>query len=975
MGVRLGTQRNPFGSFFGENNMNLKRSKLRDAIVFSLAVGAISLASTGTAFAQEAAPPQKEATELDTIVVTGTRIKSQTMTSSSPVTEITAEEFKYTGATIVEDLVNQYPQMSPIFDNFQNNPSLGYSEVDLRGLGAQRTLTLVNGRRIPKGSGETADISIIPSALVQRVDILTGGASAVYGSDAIAGVVNFVLNDKFEGVSIDVGYSAYQHKNENGYIQGLMDDKGFSYPTGDSGFGGISKNIDLAIGGSFGEGGHAVAWATWRKNEALFQGDRDYSSCALNAAGTACGGSGTADPANFYIYAYNPGGDTTFTGYAHPEGGTWMNDGGAPHYLYNYAPINYYQRPDTRFTAGVNMKYEINEHFQPYIEAMFVNRKAPYQIAPSGAFFTNVAVPCSFAQIGTLCSDLGLDADNDLSILVAKRNTEGGPRVAAQEFTNYSITTGVSGAITDSWSYDASFTYGRSAFDQQNYNDFLTSRIQSALLGCPDGSFAGCVPYEVWSDSITPEQAQTLQGVGTQDVKTDMMVFNAYASGDLGFSLPWASGQPAGLVVGYEWRKERYSFVSDSNSEQGNFAGSGGTSPALSEGFRVQDLFLEANVPIIADAGALDQMDLQLGYRYSTYDITDSSNTYKIGLGASFLDNKYRLRAGFNHAVRAPNLNELYASSALGLWAGEDPCAGANPIYSAAQCALTGVLPGQYGSVPANAASQYNGLFSGNANLKPEQADTWTLGFAASPIDNLELSVDYFDIRLEDQIQSLNGSLTISLCATTGLAEYCDAIVRSSTGALHRPNSAYVETPNINTGEIHLRGLDLIAAYALDLGPGRLSASFNGSYVLEKEYDPKPGFDFGQVYDCAGVISPDCQTQKWRHIANTRYSFSRYTVGLRWRYMGELSYESPYTGAPLSTDTLLVGNGGKISAYNYFDLSGTMDLGPATWTIGVNNLADKEPPMVGGSLVLNGNSIGGYDQAGRYFFTSLSLKF
>ncbi len=182
-------------------------------------------------FAQE--KDTSAAAVLDAVNVTGTRLKSQSMTASSPVAEINAEEFQYSGATKVEDLVNQYPQLSLNFDGFTNNGSDGYATVDLRGLGAKRTLTLVNGRRIPKGIIETPDITIIPTAIVKRVDLLTGGASAVYGSDAIAGVVNFVLDDAFHGISVNAGYSAYQHNNDNTYMRGLMDKAGYPYPKGD----------------------------------------------------------------------------------------------------------------------------------------------------------------------------------------------------------------------------------------------------------------------------------------------------------------------------------------------------------------------------------------------------------------------------------------------------------------------------------------------------------------------------------------------------------------------------------------------------------------------------------------------------------------------------------------------------------------------------------------------------------------------
>ncbi len=944
--------------------MKCRTSKLRDAIALSLAVSATTLVGTGAAFAQSA----ESVTQLDSISVTGTRIKSQTMTASSPVAEIQAEEFAYAGATKVEDLVNQYPQLALSFDNFQNNPSTGYAEVDLRELGPQRTLTLVNGRRIPKGLNETPDISIIPTALVKRVDLLSGGASAVYGSDAIAGVVNFILDNEFEGVSVNTGYSAYQHDNRNKYMQGLMDRRDFDYPTGDSGFDGISRNIDVAIGGAFGDGGHATAWATWRKNEPLLQGQRDHSSCALNGAGTACGGSATADPGNFYIFAPSVGGF-----YALPDAsGTWSE---ADPYIYNYAPVNYYQRPDTRFTAGTSVNYEINEHFKPYVETMFVNRRSSTQIAPSGAFFTDINVACDTAVLGTMCADLGI-TDDEFTVYVAKRNVEGGPRISQDENTSYNITTGLGGALTDRWSYDASFTYNRSVTKSESINDFVTTRVRDALLGCPAGAFSGCLPYDVWTDSVTAEQAEALQGVGIVNYTTSMKVFNAYVTGDFGVGLPWADGLPISLVAGYEYRSETYERVADSNMQTGNFTGLGGPTSSVSGDTSVKELFLEGAIPLVANAGALDLLDLQLGYRYSDYDLSGGENTYKLGFGADF--GKFKLRAGWNRAIRAPSITELYNPNTIALWSGSDPCAGANPTYTAAQCALTGVTAAQYGNVAANPAGQYNRIGGGNTSLMPETADTWTVGFAVSPIDNLNLSVDYYDISIENALQSIGASNIIAGCALAGYAELCDKIRRNAgTGDLFRGSdpdvSGLVYDELNNYGNLNFRGIDLIASYVWTLGPGRLSTSFMGTYLLEQQFEPIPGLAV-TTYDCAGRINTSCNTAEWRHIANARYSFDRYTIGLRWRYIGEKDYTME-NGTAGVTDTLLASRGG-ISAHNYLDLSGSVQLGDfATWTLGINNVADKAPPLVGGSVVLNGNSVGGYDQAGRYIFTSLNLRF
>jgi len=947
--------------------------KLRFAAQVAFATGLGALATT--AFAQESTESGDDAVKLDAIQVTGTRIKSQTMTATSPVMEIESEEFTYSGATLVEDLVNQYPQLSPTFDNFQNNPSLGYAEVDLRGLGAQRTLTLVNGRRIPKGLGETADISIVPAALIKRVDVLTGGASAVYGSDAIAGVVNFVLDDEFEGVSITGGYSAYQHDNDNGYIQDLLDARGFDYPSGGSGFDGESRSASIAIGGTFGERGHATGWITWRKNDPLFQGERDYSSCALNTTQTGCGGSGTADPANFYIYSSPDGFETiNYAGYAAPVDGTWVDFGGARPYTYNYAPVNYYQRPEERYTAGTNLSYEINEHAKPYLQAMFVDRSSSTQLAPSGAFFTDVTMPCTQDVIGSLCSDLGIDPSEDLFIYVAKRNTEGGNRIYQTDSANYSLTSGVGGALVGNWSYDASFTFNRVTTSIEGYNDFLTSRIQDALLGCPDGSFSGCIPYDVWTDSITSEQAAALQGTSMQKYITEMKVLSAYVTGDLGVGLPTAMGETISLVAGYEQRREEFSYTADTNLADGNFAGSGSENPPLSGGIKVNDYFAEAQVPLLAGMGPLSHLDLSLGYRYSDYDISGGVNTYKAELGASFLNDKVLLRGGYNRAIRGPGVTELFLPQQIGLWSGADPCAGADPTFTEAQCALTGVPDGRYGSVPANAAEQYNQITGGNPELDPEKAKTWTFGVATTPIKNLNLSLDYYSIELSDRIGTVSAPVILDICGNTGNQDYCSLIHRNPTsGDLYRTNDGYIQNALGNFGSIKTSGLDLTASYGLQLGPGRLTTSFVGTYVMEKEFTPIAG-DKTTAYDCAGIISPQCQDFDWRHLATVRYKYDRYTGGFRWRYFGKLDYKDPTTGDALTADARVADKGG-IDGYSYLDLTGSVEVGPAILTAGVNNVFDKEPPMVGASLVLNGNSVGGYDQAGRFFFTSLNLKF
>ena len=1011
--------------------MTLKTTKLRDAIVFALAVGATSLAGTGLAFAQSTPPVQtptttsQEAKDLDTVVVTGSRIQSQTVTASSPVTEIQQEEFQYAGVTRTEDLVNQYPQMSPAFDSFNNNPSLGYPTVNLRALGAGRTLTLVNGKRLAPGASEATDISIVPSFMVQRVDILTGGASAVYGSDAVAGVVNFILDTEFEGVKMSVGTSAYRHNNDNDFAQTQLKARNFPFPSGDSGFDGKSQNVDVAAGSSFADGrGHAMAWMTWRKNDALFQGERDYSSCALSAAGVplpsvsattgvvgangfACGGSATNAAGNFYFLQPGAGGGGRSAS-LNPDG-TFNTAYGAP---YNYAPVNYYQRPDERYTFGSSVKFEVNEHFKPYLETMFINKKDSVEIAPSGAFFTRVnGINCSDPLIGTACRDLGLNPTGaPLSIFVAKRNVEGGPRHSDTDTTQFRIVGGVEGKIDEDadWTYNAYYLYGQTNADNVGINDFLTPRILQGIQGCPTGSFAGCIPYRVFvPGGVTPEAAAALAGTSLRVTKTETASLTAFVTGTTGYGLPWAGDEDISVAVGVVRTTDKYSFNADSDSRAGNFAGAGGPARPVSGKISVNELFGEASIPVVRGEGFLNTFDLDLGYRLSRYNLAGTAETFKIGFTGDL--GLFKVRGGYNRAIRAPGISNLFGPQAIALFGGTDPCAG-SPALTAAQCANTGVSASRFGSIPANPAGQYNQFTGGNIDLEPEKADTYTLGFVFTPMDELRVSLDYYDIGIEDTISTIGAQTILDQCALSGEPFLCGLIRRSPEGDLFRGNnpatSGLVNNPLGNFGEVNFRGIDLSAFYRWDMFGGQFSSSFQGNYLLEQEIAVLRHLgNEAPTYDCAGKINVQCQSPEWRHIASLRYSRDWGSVNLRWRYFGEMDYVDRQTGLPLFVDKLICDSSlsaglpasipnparpgrfqlnpqfgctgdGQLEAFNYIDLSASLAVG--SWgelTFGVNNIADKEPPLTGQTLALNGNSPGGYDQAGRYFFTSFTMRF
>lgn len=897
-------------------------NQLSTAIRMSLLVaGAILAAGPQLAFAQSEGgaaqePDSDKAAQLDDIVVTGSRIRSKTVTASSPVTEIGQEQFDLTGATRVDDLVNQYPQLSPAFDSQTNNGAVGYATVSLRNLGAERTLTLVNGRRLPPGPAELRDISIIPASMIRQVDILTGGASAVYGSDAVAGVVNFILDTEFEGFSLSGGYSAYQHNNDNEYMQERQTARNFPFEDGNSGFDGIARNIDLAWGSSFGDGnGHAAAWLTYRQNDALFHGQRDYSSCALNAAGTACGGSGTNATGNFFLNGRQASLNAN---------GTWRTGFGQP---YNYAPVNYYQRPDERYSAGMSINYDANEYFRPYAELMFVNRNDSIQVAESGTFFAQeLSLPCSSPLLGTACRDLNINpASGPVSVYVGRRNIEGGPRRTDTEDSTYRIVAGFTGDLNEMWSYDASFLFARTANDLQGYNDLLSSRISDALLGCPAGSFAGCLPYNVWQPGqVTAAAANALAGVSFNKTSTEMQVMSAYLTGDTGYNFASAE-DTISLVFGVESRRERYSFVADNDSAQGNFAGSGSSNPPTSGLTKVNELFSEAAIPIYAGDSLISSFALDLGYRMSDYPSSGIANTFKVGFGADV--GMFRVRGGYNRAIRAPGINDLFSPQRVALFGGADPCAGESPAFTPAQCALTGVTAAQYGNIPESPAGQNNQLIGGNPNLKPETADTYTLGFVVEPIDDLAVAVDYYDIRIEDTITTVGAAAALDLCANTGDPFLCSRINRNpATGDIWVGSRGYVSNLTDNIGKLNTSGLDVNVNYGFDALGGRFSTQFLGNYVFEYETVPLPGTNEDATFTCEGRINPNCvgavgTLNQIRAIASVNYFRDFYSFNLRMRYFGPLDYEDN-DGVPLTTDTLLAANGG-IGSYTFWDLSAT----------------------------------------------------
>lgn len=948
-----------------------KKSKIATSVKLAgaLSFAAASLTSSNLVFAQENGADEV----IEKISVTGSRIQRTDIETSSPVVSIDAQLIESTGFTRIEDVMNTLPQIEAGQTSFLANGASGTANLDLRGLGAVRTLVLVNGRRLQPGGvySQASDINQIPTALIKRVDVLTGGGGTVYGADAVAGVVNFVMNDDFDGLQVNVGAQGFQHNNSNDYIQELMDRRNFDYPDGGSGIGGNSYNIDITAGGDFADGkGHVTVFGMWRRNQAMLQGERDYGSCALNGAGTVCGGSETAENPNFYVY--DPAFEQELL-YTLDPNSNFIPGGQANGNVYNFAPINYFMRPNERFSVGSFVDYELSDDHRFYMETSFMHDQTRAQIAESGTFFAqgyrmDYNNPyMNESQFNTIQQGLGQTADDEFIMFIGKRNVEGGPRTDILEHNSFRIVTGMEGALNEAWSYDVSYQYGSTSSSSSYVNDFFLPSIGPRVGAIGEGACDDdCLPYDVFTfGGVTPEQAQQLSGTAILNGETTQVVYNGFITGEFDFSLP-SSDLPVAAVFGFERREVEFSRLSDTLYEEGQLVGQGGPTESISGGFDVNELFGELSVPLLNDVALADSLILELGARFSDYTTSGKENTFKTALDWNFAGD-YKFRASFDRAIRAPNVGELFAGQSIGLWGGNDGCAGSDPTFSAAECALTGVSASQYGSISPSPANQYNQFAGGNPNLGPEEADTLTLGLVGNPFEDFNFSIDYWDIEMDQVIGVVGAQRTIQICAETGDPAFCDNIQRNAAGSLWLGQDGLVVNLSDNIGGRRFRGIDTSVNYNMDLGEGLLSFSINGSLNLEKTFKPLTS-DSSLDYDCSGTVSVDCFAQpEWRHVASAVYDMGDFAFTARWRYFGEVDYTE-------STDQLVADG---ISAYSYIDLSGNYIVNEnVSVTAGVNNVFDKAPPLVGGTLSSNANTVAGfYDTLGRMLFVNARLTF
>lgn len=933
------------------------------------------------------------------IVITGTRIKRPDLESNSPQTIVGAEEIRFQGATSVEAVLNRLPQFTADANENVSNGSDGTSNINLRNLGSNRVLVLINGQRmLPQ---QAVDVNFVPSSLVQRVDVMTGGASAVYGSDALSGVVNFVLKDDLDGIRVDMQTGFAQHNNNNRAVRGLLESKG--YTTADrSVIDGGKQNITISAGKNFADGrGNITVYGGYRNVSPVTQASRDVSSCALQQvddAGTAlfCGGSSNTPYGTFVPLegAYradtltnNRDGTQTFVPYDNS-------------YAYNYAPDSYLQRSDERYTAGAFAKFEISEAAELYGSFMYMKDHTFSQVAPSAIFLGSAfAISCnnplaSASQLNILCgakagTDQTADAQVGYRMSIAPRRDD-------LNHADYRYTAGVRGDIGGGFSYDVSYLHSLVRFNETYLNNVDAVKAQRALnvvnvngvatcRSVIDGTDPACIPVNVFAaNGVTAEQGAYLFSPSNTSSRNAQQVFAATLSGDLGeygITVPWTS-RGVGIAIGAERRAETLNYYADEIAQQGGATNADGTI-AVTEGYA------EIEVPLIEDKPFFHSLTVNGGLRYSAYNNKQGSTGYKSNFNAWTYKGELswqpvedlRVRASYNHAIRAPNISELFASQSVGNVSGQDPCSGDTPSASPEICALTGVAAGDYGNIIDCPADTCSALGGGNRALKPETADTWTAGFVLTPraLRNFSVSVDYYNIKVQDYISQIDATLIISQCAATGDAYFCNLFNRDPrSGAIFGQNGYIVSTTQ-NTGYLKTSGIDVNVDYAFGLGSmGRFSINMVGTWLAEQVAQPLPGLG---SYDCKGLFGYTCgqPSPEWRHVARfTWMAPSDTAVSLSWRYIGGTKLSS------LSDNSFLAGTpsviNSKIDAYNYLDLAVTQSVGEQfQLRMGVNNLLDKDPPAIAAGILSafgNGNTYPGvYDSLGRTIFVGATVNF
>ena len=933
-------------------------SKLAKSVKLACAFGAAStIGFTGAVNAQET---EEAADAVEKIEVTGSRIRRTDIEGANPVTVMSRVDIEKFGVTSIGDVLQAIPSAGSAINTNNNNGGNGTTTINIRGIGSNRTLVLVNGKRWAPGLGGSVDLNNIPAAIIERIEVLKDGASAVYGSDAIAGVVNIITRQDFEGVQA------------SGYV-GQWDEGDGNKEQWDIGFGTANDKGNVYFNISYVE------------EEPTLAGDREIS--AVPTFGTPEGFGGSSAPPQGRFFTFDQDGNA-FSQQGDGNGGLepWVE----PTSRFNFAPFNYLSTPQERTNIYTQARYELTDNVSVNVTGFYGNRKSEQALAPTPLF------------IGTAFGDTGftLSADNPFSpydfdvttdqdvldadpnaremFLFGRRMMEAGFRSFKQNVDQFQFNGGFDGVFEFAdreFFWDVNYTYADITQNTSTEGLLNMDRVARAI-GDPANCTGDCVPLNLFGGapevigegSITQEMLDYITFTAQDELNSSLESYSANISGEV-MELP--AGYLA-FAAGYEKRWQSGYDQPDAIIAAG--ITSGNARLPTSGAFSVEEAYLELAVPLLSDMPGVEQLDLELATRYSDYSNFGDTTNSKVGLKWRINDDLL-VRGTWSEAFRAPSLTELFSGNSDAFPPLTDPCNGgaaANPN-----------LPGCAG-IPASYQqpnSQIRITTGGNANLQAEEAESFTYGFVYSPeaVEGLSITFDVFDIEVDNAVSSVGAQTILNACAETG-ETLCSLITRGSGG-----NVVDLFNGQINLGGQTTSGFDYNVAYNFETEYGDFRVNWDGTYIDERSLivvDPVSGTS--ETFNDAGQAGDRDVVPRLRTNLSLTWNYDDWTANWLMRYIGNTTELCQIDGGELDQQLCSdpvdpaaeEGNSfNELEAMAYHDVS----LGYAVndnlrITVGVNNLFDTDPE-VSYSTFANSFDPSMYEIPGQFFYSRVNLNF
>lgn len=945
----------------------------------AICLAAATSIAHGPAVAQK--PPQEQRDTIEEIVVTGSRIPRRDYIAPSPVTTVDQVDFRLAGTTTIEDMLNTLPQVAPDAGRSSNNPGDGTATVNLRGLGTERSLVLLNGRRfLPSDVGGAVDLNNFPPALIERIEVVSGGASAVYGSDALTGAVNFILRDDFEGVEVSAQFDVTER--------------------GD----GDTLDVNLAGGTSFGTGkGHISGFVNLHDRESIFASDRAFTQQAMNFdifTGELFPSGSPSTPAGVILNPVDLGG--VFAG----DGLTFEPDGTprpfiVPDDFFNFAPFNYIQVPLDRTAVNVFLDYDLTTNLRIYSEYMFVDSSQAIELAPTAVFFERIRMNIDnpFVTPGTrqvFIDNFDPDGDGIAEFFFNKRVPELGSRRVERNTELNRIVAGITADLNYGWTADLHVIAADSDGVVTRSNDGSRSRMFQALLvdpvtmQCFDPS-GGCAPADVFGDnSMSPEATDFIRtSPFTFDRNVEQLIVGGSVVGDLA-ELPAGD---LGFALGIEYREDEYAEIPDPAVDNDDQMGMFLDDP-VSGKTRLTEVFGEVRVPIASNRTLAKYLALEAGYRYSDHNLAGGFDTSKLSLEWE-LYSGVMLRGSVQEAVRAPSAIEYFEAETMDInpfiSGNQDLCSASRmPVALGVDqlCIAQGIPASEIGIYEATPFFPTLETSSGNPDLDPERSDTVTAGLVLQPdaLPGLQFSIDYYSIEIDNAIQSLGAGDVVTICflANDPAEPLCQDFERDPVTF----NISTVDSGPRNIAVLRTKGVDVQLNLHHDL-PDWLSLLDDasslrwwilGTYVLENGFRETPAVSFRE---CEGRVGPPCNLTSFGTLpeikikARVTYETGPLALSFQWRHIDrmEFAFIDLLEELGIPRDSLVLFRDGTPKK-DYYALSFDYAFGDRFELYGgIQNLTDTNPPQLAAAGQQSNTDPSAFDVYGRRYYLGVTARF